>query len=182
VPRSISLAAHWLARHRHSFGIGTTLHLLQMWGTVEPFVRYKQIMEDKWRNEVDLTVIENIFFVMAVLWPTQEFGDLALDYPHYRFENIVRDREIFVSLLGDAFNGALPVSPDYVAQALATERANASSPIPVPKLSPARQFASWRPWQQGLYRIFAEEFKIDEVYRPFGYDFSFLNAAEGAGP
>lgn len=175
VTRSQSFAMHWYDRHRYDFGIGTTLHLLEIWGTDEIFQRFRRLAEEKFGSSADMTKIENVFFIIAILLPARERFDFALDYPQYRYENIIRDKEMFAALLADTFGDELPISQAFLNHALATGPLNQSR-VDGPPLGAAEQvFGAWPHWQQEIYRIVADEYKIDEIYKPFGYDFSFLN-------
>jgi hypothetical protein len=175
VTRTSSFAHHFSERLRHDFAIGTVAEMLELWRVDPTMAHYKRIVQDRWPAE-DMTFLDNIFFLMAVVLQRREFAELSLPYPHYRFENLVRDREIFVAMLRDAFGEELSVTHEFIDAAFSTERLNGSRTEARASVGAAEIFARWRPWQKDVYRIFAEEHRLDEIYGSFGYDFSFLNA------
>jgi hypothetical protein len=123
------------------------------------------------RPGVDYTELKTRAFIYAtasvLVFDTM---DLALDFRHLAMEQLVVDRDLFAWLIGHLSGGAASASTDYLEKVFSMGQRNHH----VHPISAAERFARWSPWQADITKLLLEKHDAENLYRHFGFDFSFL--------
>jgi hypothetical protein len=166
ITRAPSYAAEWM----ETSGEQLHLRLKEAWDTGQHYRLY----EDKIRTrfpEVDFAERVNRYFLQGVFWLMNDMNDFKVPVRHFRYEELIGHIDLLSSFLKYVLGKDFEVTQDYLDKVQAEAPANKKRA----SKSAVQTYNDWEPWQKYCFSQFIQDYEIDRLYHPFGYDFSFVD-------